>query len=58
MTTSNAAQTFALAIKDAENQVHHFDELNTNPVSPNSASQGNADNQLMQLYALDFADVR
>lgn len=34
MTTSNAAQTFALAIKDAENLVDHFDKLNTKPPPP------------------------
>lgn len=34
MTTSQAAQTFAEAIKDAENLLAHFDKLNTQPPPP------------------------
>lgn len=34
MTTSQAAQTFAEAIKDAENLLGHFDKLNTQPPPP------------------------
>ena len=34
MTTSQAAQTFSEAIKDAENLLDHFDKLNTQPPPP------------------------
>lgn len=34
MTTAQAAQTFAVAIKDAENLLAHFDTLNTQPPPP------------------------
>jgi len=34
MTSSQAAQTFSVAISDAENLLSHFDKLNSQPPPP------------------------